>query len=118
MSYIDGFLAPILRTTSAEAYRAFAAKAAPIFRENGAIRVVEAWNDDVPHGQHTDFFRAVAAEEGESVVFSWIEWPDKETRDAGMSKVMADPRMQSNDLPMPFDGKRLIFGGFRTILDI
>ncbi|WP_375397810.1 DUF1428 domain-containing protein [uncultured Sphingomonas sp.] len=117
MSYIDGFLAPILKGIDAEAYRDFAAKAAPIFREHGATRVVEAWNDDVPHGQHTDFFRAVAAGEGESVVFSWIEWPDKATRDAGMQKVMADPRMQPGDTPMPFDGKRLIYGGFRTILD-
>lgn len=116
MSYIDGFLAPVRAGVDAEEYRAFAAKAAPIFREHGAIRVVESWGDDVPHGQHTDFFRAVAAEEGETVVFSWIEWPDKATRDAGMAKVMADARMQPGD-PMPFDGKRLIFGGFRTLLD-
>lgn len=116
MSYIDGFLAPVRAGVDADAYRVFAAKAAPIFREHGATRVVESWGDDVPRGQHTDFFRAVAAEEGETVVFSWIEWPDKATRDAGMAKVMADARMQPGD-PMPFDGKRLIFGGFRTLLD-
>lgn len=117
MSYIDGFLAPVRAGVSSQEYRDFAAKAAPIFREHGATRVVEGWGDDVPHGQHTDFFRAVAAEEGETVVFSWIEWPDKATRDAGMKKVMDDPRMPTGDTPMPFDGKRLIFGGFATLVD-
>ena len=117
MSYIDGFLAPVLAGQSAEDYRAFAARAAPIFRDHGATRVVEGWGDDVPRGTRTDFWRAVDAQDGETVVFSWIEWPDKATRDAGMAKVMADPRMQPGDTPMPFDGKRLIFGGFRTLLD-
>jgi len=79
--------------------------------------VVEGWGDDVPHGTLTDFYRAVAATEGETVVFSWIEWPDKETRDAGMKKVMEDPRMQPGAEPMPFDGKRLVFGGFNCLLD-
>jgi uncharacterized protein YbaA (DUF1428 family) len=115
--YIDGFLAPITAGTSAEEYRAFAAKAAPIFKEHGATRVVEGWGDDVPHGTLTDFYRAVAATEGETVVFSWIEWPDKETRDAGMKKVMEDPRMPSPTDPMPFDGKRMIFGGFACLVD-
>jgi uncharacterized protein YbaA (DUF1428 family) len=115
--YIDGFLAPVAAGTSAEAYRIFAAKAAPIFKEHGATRVVEGWGDDVPHGTLTDFYRAVAATEGETVVFSWIEWPDKATRDAGMKKVMEDPRMQPGAEPMPFDGKRLIFGGFACLLD-
>ena len=115
MSYIDGFLAPV--HSDRETYRAFAANAAPIFKEHGATRVVEGWGDDVPHGQQTDFFRAVDAKEGETVVFSWIEWPDKATRDAGMAKVMADPRM-GPDMPMPFDGKRLIFGGFEAVVDL
>jgi uncharacterized protein YbaA (DUF1428 family) len=115
--YIDGFLAPVAAGTSAEAYRDFAAKAAPIFKDHGATRVVEGWGDDVPHGTLTDFHRAVAATEGETVVFSWIEWPDKATRDAGMKKVMEDPRMQPGAEPMPFDGKRLIFGGFACLLD-
>ncbi|WP_425229291.1 DUF1428 domain-containing protein [Sphingomonas sp.] len=117
MTYIDGFLAPIKAGVGADAYRDFAAKMAPIFREYGATRVVESWADDVPRGTQTDFYRAVAAAEGEAVVFSWIEWPDKGTRDAGMAKVMADPRMQPDDTPMPFDGKRLIFGGFCALLD-
>lgn len=114
MSYIDGFIAPV--HTNREAYRAFAAKAAPIFKEHGATRVVEGWGDDVPHGKQTDFYRAVDAGDGENVVFSWIEWPDKATRDAGMKKVMEDPRMPPGG-DMPFDGKRLIFGGFATIVD-
>jgi uncharacterized protein YbaA (DUF1428 family) len=117
MTYIDGFLAPVAANTSAEEYRAFAAKAAVIFKDHGATRVVEGWGDDVPHGTLTDFHRAVAATEGETVVFSWIEWPDKATRDTGMKKVMEDPRMQPGAEPMPFDGKRLIFGGFACLLD-
>lgn len=116
MSYIDGFLAPV--HTDREAYREFAAKAAPLFKEHGATRVVEGWGDDVMRGQHTDFFRAVDAQDGENVVFSWIEWPDKATRDAGMAKVMADPRMQPGGDPMPFDGKRLVFGGFQALIDL
>ncbi|RDE05868.1 DUF1428 domain-containing protein [Sphingomonas aracearum] len=116
MTYVDGFLAPVRAGVSKEEYLGFAARAAPVFREHGALRVVECWSDDVPHGTVTDFFRAVAAEEGEQVVFSWIEWPDKQARDAGMAKAMEDPRMQP-DGPMPFEGKRLIYGGFAAILD-
>lgn len=116
MTYIDGFVAPVRADATREDYRAFAAKAAPIFKEYGATRVVEGWGDDVPDGKVTDFRRAVQAEEGETVVFSWIEWPDRATRDAGMKMVMEDPRMQPGE-PMPFDGRRLIYGGFATILD-
>ena len=115
MTYIDGFVAAV--HTDEAGYRDFAARMAPIFKEHGAIRVVEGWGDDVPHGQRTDFHRAVDARDGEVVVFSWIEWPDKATRDAGMAKVMADPRMGPGQ-PMPFDGKRMIFGGFRAIVDL
>lgn len=114
-TYIDGFVTPVAAGTSKEAYRAFAGKMAPVLKEHGAIRVVEAWGDDVPDGKVTDFRRAVQAEGGETVVFSWIEWPDKPTRDAGMAKVMEDPRMHAE--PMPFDGKRLIYGGFEAIVD-
>ena len=117
MIYIDGFLAPVLAGTSADAYRVFAEKAAAIFREHGATRVVEGWADDVPDGKLTDFRKAVQAKDGETLVFSWIEWPDKATRDTGMATVMADPRMQPGAEPMPFDGPRLIFGGFRAIVD-
>ncbi len=117
MIYIDGFLAPVKPGTGAEAYADFAGTAAEIFRDHGATRVVEGWADDVPDGKITDFRRAVQAREGETVVFSWIEWPDKATRDAGMAKVMADPRMQPGSTEMPFDGPRLIFGGFRAVVD-
>ena len=115
MSYIDGFVIPVPETNR-QAYADMAAKAAPIFIEHGATRVVETWADDVPSGKVNDFRTAVIAEEGESVVFSWIEWPDKETRNAGMAKVMADERMQPEG-DMPFSGARLIYGGFATILD-
>lgn len=117
MSYIDGFLAAVLPGTTVETYRDFAARAAVIFKEHGATRVVETWEDDVADGKTTDFRRAVQLQPGEHVVFSWIEWPDKPTRDAGMKKVMEDPRMQPGDEPMPFDGPRMIYGGFRIILD-
>ena len=115
MSYIEGFVIPV-PAGKKQAYREMAAMAAPIFQEYGATRVVECWGDDVPTGTNTDFFRAVQAQEGENVVFSWIVWPSKEARDAGSAKVMADPRMQMGD-DMPFDGKRLIYGGFELLLD-
>ena len=116
MIYIDGFVAPVKPGASREAYVAFAEKAAPIFKDHGAIRVVEGWGDDVPDGTLTDFRRSVQATEGETIVFSWVEWPDRATRDAGMKKVMEDPRMQPGD-EMPFDGKRMIFGGFQVVVD-
>jgi uncharacterized protein YbaA (DUF1428 family) len=87
-----------------------------MLKEFGALRVVECWGDDVPDGKVTDFRRAVAAQAGESVVFSWVEWPSKETRDAAHAKMQDDPRMK--DMPMPFDGKRMIFGGFAPMLDL
>ncbi|URW77029.1 DUF1428 domain-containing protein [Sphingomonas donggukensis] len=93
-----------------------AAKAAPIFREYGATRVVEGWEDDVSDGKVTDYRRAVQAKDGENIVFSWIEWPDKATRDAGWAKVMADERMKPPG-DMPFDGKRMFWGGFAPLLD-
>lgn len=115
MSYIQGFVIPV-PTDKKDAYREMAAKAAPIFREYGAERIVECWGDAVPDGKITDFRKAVKAEDGEQVVFSWIVWPDKATHDEAGPKMMADPRMQP-DQPMPFDGKRLIYGGFETIFD-
>ena len=92
------------------------------FLELGAIRVVESWGTDVPDGQVTDFRRAVQANKDESVVFSWIEWPDKPTRDAAFAKMMdkddPDPLMDTTKYPVPFDGKRMIFGGFTPLVDI
>jgi uncharacterized protein YbaA (DUF1428 family) len=116
MGYVDGFVVPV-PDGNKEAYRAMAAKAAPIFREFGATRVIEAWGDDVSQGKVTDYFRATKAEDGENVVFSWVEWPSKEARDEGWKKVMADERMQPDHDNMPFDGKRMFWGGFEPIVD-
>jgi uncharacterized protein YbaA (DUF1428 family) len=116
MAYIDGFVMAV-PTANKQAFIDYAKEFDPIFLEYGATRVLECWGDDVPHGKQTDFYRAVEAREDEAVLFSWIEWPDKATRDAGMKKVMEDPRMDPNN-PMPFDGKRLIYGGFVPVLEI
>jgi uncharacterized protein YbaA (DUF1428 family) len=116
MAYIDGFLIPV-PAGKKQAYLDMAAMAAPIFKEHGALQVVECWGDDIPDGKVTDFKMAVKAEPGENVVFSWIVWPSKEARDAGNAKVMTDPRMNVPPDGMPFDGKRMIFGGFVPLLD-
>lgn len=92
------------------------AKRRLLFKEHGATRIVECWGDDLPDGKLTDFKMSVKAEKGETVVFSWIEWPSKAARDLGKAKFMKDPRMQMAD--MPFDGKRMIFGGFETLLNV
>jgi uncharacterized protein YbaA (DUF1428 family) len=115
MTYIDGFVVPV-PAGNKDAYLRLAARAAEVFRAHGALQVVEAWGDDVPDGKVTDFRRAVQAEEGEVVVFSWIVWPSREARDAGQAKAEADLRGMMED-GMPFDGKRMIFGGFATLLD-
>jgi uncharacterized protein YbaA (DUF1428 family) len=114
--YVDGFVVPVPEGNR-EAYRAMAAKAAPVFQEYGATRVVEAWGDDVPDGKVTDYKRATKAEQGENVVYSFIEWPSKEARNAGWEKVMADERMKPDHDNMPFDGKRMFWGGFSPIVD-
>ena len=117
MPYVDGFVAAV-PDANRDAYIAFARKFDPLFIEFGATRVMECWGDDVPDGKITDFRRSVQAKEGETVVFSWIEWPDKATRDAGMEKVMKDPRMNPADNPMPWDGARMIYGGFASVLEV
>jgi uncharacterized protein YbaA (DUF1428 family) len=114
--YVDGFVLPV-PAGNRDAYLALAEKAAPKFFELGAVRLVEAMGDDVPDGKLTDFRRAVKAEEGEQVVFSWIEWPDKATRDSAWPTLMADPEMQPDHANLPFDGKRMFWGGFDIILD-
>lgn len=114
MAYVDGFVIPV----SADKKQAFidhAQEMDRLFIEHGAVRVVECWSDDVPDGKVTDFRRSVQAGEGEHVVFSWVEWPSKEVRDAGMKKMMDDERM---NVPMPFDGKRMIFGGFVPVVEL
>lgn len=115
MAYIDGFVIPVL-PGKRDAYAELAREASRFFLEHGAIQVVESLSDDVPHGKLTDFYRAVAAEEEEAIAFSWIVWPSKEARNAGMAKVMADERM-GGAREMPFDTKRMIFGGFEMVLD-
>jgi uncharacterized protein YbaA (DUF1428 family) len=115
MTYVDGFVVPV-RTENKQAYIDMAAHAAPIFQEHGALHVVECWGQDLPRGKTTDFFMAVKAEEGENVVFSWIVWPSKEARDSGWEKVMTDERMKP-PAETPFDGKRMFWGGFETMVD-
>jgi uncharacterized protein YbaA (DUF1428 family) len=116
MSYIDGFVIPV-PNANRDAFIKHASKYDAIFVEYGAIRVLECWADDVPDGQVTDFRRAVQATADESVVFSLVEWPSKAARDAGMDKFMSDPRMQEA-ADCPFDGKRMIFGGFAPVVDM
>src|SRR5262249_19519214 len=116
MTYVDGFVAAV-PTANREKYRKHAEKAAVVFKEYGALKVVECWGDDVPDGEVTSFPMAVKCQKDETVVFSWILWPSRQTRDDGMKKVMADPRVKPDVNPMPFDGKRLIFGGFQMIVE-
>ena len=115
MNYIDGFVAAV-PNANREQYRLHAEKSAEIFKEYGALRVVECWGTDVPEGKLTSFTMAVQRQEFESVVFSWIEWPSREVRDGAWEKLMADERMNPATNPMPFDGKRMIYGGFQSIL--
>ena len=115
--YVDGFVIPVPKDKK-DAYRELAATAAPVFKEHGALKVVECWGDDVPPGEVTSFPLAVKLKDDECVVFSWIVWPDKATRDEGNRKVMADPRMQPDPATMPFDGKRMIWGGFKTFVTV
>ena len=115
MNYVDGFVVPV-PTASKDAYRRVAETAATVFKENGALSVVECWGDDVPEGKLTSFPMAVQRKDDETVVFSWITWPSKSVRDEGMKRAMEDPRMQQDMDSMPFDGKRMIFGGFEVIL--
>ena len=117
MSYVDGFVMAVPNANK-QKFHDHASQFDPLFLEFGATRVVECWGDDVQHGKQTDFHRAVACKDDETVVFSWIVWPDKATRDAGMQKMMTDPRLDPKLTPMPFDGMRMIFGGFVPIVDI
>jgi uncharacterized protein YbaA (DUF1428 family) len=116
MAYVDGFVAAV-PAANRDAYLRHATIAAAVFREHGALQVVECWGDDVPEGKLTSFPLAVKLQPGEVTVFSWIVWPSKAVRDEGHRKVMADPRLSPDANPMPFDGKRLVFGGFEMILD-
>jgi uncharacterized protein YbaA (DUF1428 family) len=116
MSYVDGFVAAV-PTANRDKYRKHAAAAAAVFKEHGALSVVECWGDDVPDGKVTSFPLAVQRKDDETVVFAWITWPSRAARDEGMKKAMEDARLQPDVNPMPFDGKRLIYGGFEVIVN-
>jgi uncharacterized protein YbaA (DUF1428 family) len=112
MPYVDGYVAAVPAANKQD-YIKHAREAAELLKEWGATRIVENWGDDVPGGKQTDFMRAVQAKPDEIIVFSWVEYPDKATRDAAGQRMMSDPRMQA--MKMPFDGARLIYGGFETL---
>ena len=121
MCYVDGFLAavPVKRKQD---FIDHAKLANSVFIDLGATRVLECWGDDIPSGTVTDFRRAVKAEDDETVVFSWVEWPNKDTRDAAMHRIAdiaeSDARMNQESNPMPFDGKRVVYGGFVPIIEL
>jgi len=117
MPYIDGFVIAV-PTANRQKFIDHARDFDGLFIEYGATRVIEGWGDDVPDGKLTDFRRAVQATADETIVFSWVEWPDKAARDAGIKKMMEDPRMDPKANPMPFDGKRMIFGGFDAVVEV
>ncbi|MFN0299445.1 MAG: DUF1428 domain-containing protein [Burkholderiales bacterium] len=117
MNYVDGFVAAV-PTANRERYLRHAEQAAKAFKEHGATSVVECWGDDVPDGKLTSFPMAVQRKSDETVVFSWVTWPSKQVRDEGWKKVMADPRMDPKHNPMPFDGQRLIYGGFEVVVNL
>ncbi len=116
MTYVAGFVVAV-PAVNKEVYARHATQFAPLFKEFGATRMVEAWGDDVPDGKLTDFKGAVKAKKDEVVVFSWFEFPNKEVRDQATAKMMSDPRMKDMGSNMPFDGQRMIYGGFAPIVD-
>ena len=116
MAYIEGFITAV-PIANKEAYVDHAAGFAPLIQELGATRMVESWSDDVPEGKVTDFRKSVQAKDDEAVVFSWFEYPDRATRDAANAKIMSDSRTKEMVAAMPFDGRRMFWGGFRPILD-
>ena len=114
MNYVDGFICAVSNGNK-DAYTEHAKKIAALFKEYGALSVVDSWGDDVPEGKLTSFTMAVKREPEESVVFSWVMWSSKDVRDDAWKKLMQDPRMSAPDNVMPFDGKRIIYGGFQVI---
>lgn len=116
MNYIDGFVLAV-PTAQRDTYIQHARLAATVFREHGALRVTECWGDDVPDGKLTSFPMAVRCQTDETVVFSWIEWPSRDVRTRGMAAAMQDARLQADANPMPFDGKRMIYGGFGMVVE-
>jgi uncharacterized protein YbaA (DUF1428 family) len=117
MPYVDGFVVAVPGDRIAD-YKKIARKAGKVWMEHGALSYVECLGDDVPVGKVTSFTRAVKLKEGEQVVFSWITYKSRAHRDAVNKKVMADPRLKMDMANMPFDGKRMIYGGFKTIVEM
>lgn len=117
MPYVDGFVLAVQKD-KIEAYKKVAQTAAEVWKDHGALSFVECVGDDVPYGELTSFPRAVQAKDDEIVVFSWITYESREQRDAVNAKVMADPRLNKDMADMPFDGKRMIYGGFKTLLEM
>lgn len=115
MNYVDGYVLAV-PTAKKEDYRRIADHAAKVFKDHGALAVAECWGDDVPEGKVTSFTMAVQRKPDESVVFSWVSWPDRAARDRGMKLFMEDPRIKDTMKDMPFDGQRMIFGGFQQIV--
>lgn len=115
MAYYDLMLASVPTAKRAE-YEALSEKTLPVFTDAGALSIAELWGDDVPEGKKNSLHTAVLREDGEEVAATVIIWPSREARDAGMAKVMADPRMQPGAIEMPFDGSRMIFGGFQVLM--
>ena len=117
MAYVDGFVLAVPKA-NLEAYKDMARLAGKVWMELGALSYVECIGDDVPMGELTSFPRAVQAKDDEVVVFSWVTYKSKASRDEIMPKVMADPRLPQGPENMPFDGKRMIFGGFESFLEL
>jgi uncharacterized protein YbaA (DUF1428 family) len=115
MAYVDGFVLPV-PDVNKEAYRKMASDASKVFQKHGAIGFVENWGEDVPQGKTNCFNSAVMKKDGETVMFSWIIWPDRAARDAGNQAVMVDPDLGGPGMEMPFDGMRMIYGGFEHLL--
>ncbi len=116
MDYVDGFVVAVPRENK-EAYKKMAEETVALFKKHGALKVVECWGDNVPDGEVTSFPKAVKLEENETVVFSWIVWPSKEVREKAWETMEIDPEMADTHKDMPFDGKRMIYGGFEMIID-
>jgi uncharacterized protein YbaA (DUF1428 family) len=117
MPYVDGFVLAVPKK-NLEAYKEFARAAGVVWKEHGALSYVECVGDDVPYGELTSFPRAVQATDDEVVVFSWITYESREKRDEINAKVMSDPRLKHDPAAMPFDGKRMIYGGFESLLEL
>jgi len=117
MSYVDGFVVAVPKA-NIEAYKEMARKSGDVWKEHGALAYVECIGDDVPYGEVTSFPRAVQAKDDETVVFSWVVYESREKRDAIIAKVMADPRLKDSMANAPFDGKRMIYGGFQTFMEL